>query len=614
MKNGNGTKKVNNNESVSSKWGSKQENSSMFPVLIRLTAYVQKYCLAVTGAIIAILVSTGLGLIPPWLVRYGIDNYISNNSSDYLWVIGAAMVGITLFQGLIDYIKKYITEYISQNIIHDIRVQLYAHLNRLSFAFFDHSRIGDIMSRVTADADTLRGFLANASVFISSNVLTILGILVIMISWDYRLAVLYLLMIPLMVFGMYQYSTGVRPLYRKVRKKFAHLNTIIQEDILGIEVIKLFAGEEKEQAEFKKANQQYTNFNIHAAKVSAFWMPYVNFFMGMGTALVIWYGGRLVISGTISIGVLVGFTSYIAMLLRPIRQTGMMINYSNQAVAAAERIFQILDTDSAIKDSPEALELPPLQGMVEFRNVSFSYQNEKRVLKNIDLQVDAGQTVAVVGPTGAGKSTLIHLLPRFYDPDQGQILIDNNDISKVEVDSLRKQVGIVLQDTYLFAASIKENISYGKPDAAMEEIVEAAKVAQIHNFIQGLPLGYETPVGERGVSLSGGQRQRLAMARVLLTDPRLLILDEPTSSVDAETEEKMQQALAAVIKGRTTFIIAHRLWTVRNADKIIVIKDGRIVEEGTHRELISKGGFYSQVNAKDLTVSQDSNSKGGEVQ
>ncbi len=590
----------------------KGRKKPMFPTLIRLAGYVRNHWLAVAGTVASVLLSTGLGLVPPWLIRYGIDNYIIGNKPQLLWIIGMAMIGTTLFQGLIDYLKRYLSEYIAQSIIHNLRYQLYKHLNKLSFAFYDYSRTGDLMSRVTADADILRGFLANASIFISGNILTIAGIFIVMISWDYRLGLLYLLILPLMVLGMYQYSTRVRPVFKRVRKVFSHLNEVVQEDLLGIEVIKLFGREEKEADEFKKVNQQYAGINITAARISALWMPYVNFFMGTGTALVIWYGGRLVINNIISLGILAGFLSYISMLLRPVRQTGMMINFSNQAVAAVERIFDILDTSSDIQNSADAYELPELQGKVEYRNVSFSYQNGKEVLRKINLQVEPGQTTAIVGPTGAGKSTLIHLLPRFYDPENGKILIDGHDIKQVTVESLRKQVGIVLQDTFLFAASIKENISYGKPDATIEEIVEAAKTAQIHEFIQSLPLGYETPVGERGVSLSGGQRQRLAMARVLLTDPRLLILDEPTSSVDAETEDRMQQALAGVIKGRTTFIIAHRLWTVRNADQILVVKDGQIVEKGTHQELINAGGFYSQVNQNNLETGKKGENRAGD--
>ncbi|MGM0411489.1 MAG: ABC transporter ATP-binding protein, partial [Bacillota bacterium] len=350
---------------------------------------------------------------------------------------------------------------------------------------------------------------------------------------------------------------------------------------------------------------------LEAAKVSAFWMPYVNFLMGLGTSLVVWYGGRLVIGKAITLGTLAGFISYISMLLRPVRQTGMMINFSSQAAAAAERIFEVMDKKSEVKELPGAHEIKDVKGKVEYKDVNFSYDKKKKVLKDINLDVNAGDTVAIVGPTGAGKSTLIHLLPRFYDPDQGEILIDGENIKNLTLESLREEIGIVLQHTFFFAASVKENITYGRPEANIEDIKKAAKIAQIHDFISSLPLGYETPIGERGVNLSGGQKQRLAMARVLLTNPALLILDEPTSSIDASTEEKMQKALKEVIKNRTTFVIAHRLWTVKNADKIIVIKDGKIVEKGKHEELLQRDGFYSEVHNKLEKSNVDTNDKAG---
>ncbi len=568
----------------------------MIPTLGRLGGYARRHWLKIAGAMVAVVISTALGLVPPWLIRYGVDTIILKGRTDRLVIIGLAMVGTAVLKGFFDFVKSYVSEYIAQTIIHDIRVNLYEHLTTLSFSFYDESRTGDLMSRLTADADSLRRFLGRVSTYVSENILTIAGILVVMMIWDYRLGMLYLLLLPFMVFGMTIYATRVRPMFRKVRRTFAALTHVVQENFVGIEVIKLFGREREEEKKFHAQNKQYIDINIEAAKVSALWMPYVHFLMGLGTALVVWYGGRLVITDVISLGTLAGFISYIAMLLRPVRQTGMMINFSSQAVAAAERIFEVMDTSSEIEDAPDAYDLPAVEGEVEVNDVSFSYRGGTQVLKDINIHVAPGQTVAIVGPTGAGKSTLLHLLPRFYDPDEGQILIDGHDIREVTLNSLRKQVGIVLQHTFLFGASIRENISYGKPEAPMDKIIECAKIAQIHEFIESLPLGYETPIGERGVNLSGGQKQRLAMARVLLTDPALLILDEPTSSIDAETEERMREAMKDVIKDRTTFVIAHRLWTVKHADKILVIKNGEIVEKGTHHELLSRGeGFYTDV-------------------
>ncbi len=574
----------------------KGRKTPMMPILLRLGSYARDHWKKVLGVMIAVFISTSLGLVPPWLIRYGIDNMIMTGNIERLWIIAAVMVGTALLKGVFDFVKSYVSEFIAQSIIHDIRVKLYEHLNNLSFSFYDESRTGDLMARITTDTETLHRFLGRVSSFVTENILTIIGILIIMLFWDYRLGLLYVMILPLMVFGMYMYSSRVRPMFRKVRKRFAKLTELVQENFVGMEVIKLFGREKQQEKKFNKQNREYVDISIKASKVSALWMPYVHFLIGLSTALVVWYGGRLVIQGTISIGMLAGFISYIAMLTRPVRQTGMMINLSSQATAASERIFDVMDMSPEVKDAPDAHKLPPVKGKVEYRDVSFSYKKGERVLKDINIKVEPGETVAIVGPTGSGKSTLLHLLPRFYDPDEGKISIDGHDIKEVTIDSLRKQVGIVLQHTFLFGASIRENISYGRPDASMDEIIRCAKIAQIHDFIGSLPLGYETPIGERGVDISGGQRQRLAMARVLLTDPGLLILDEPTSSVDVETEDRMQEAMKEVIKNRTTFVIAHRLWTVRNADKILVLKDGEIQERGAHKELLQKeDGFYRKI-------------------
>ncbi len=585
---------------------------NMGAALRRLASYALPHWPAVAGIVVMVIISTALALVPPWLIRYGIDELVIGNQPEYLWMLGLAMVGVVLLQGLVDFGTRYGSEYVSQNIIHDIRNELYEHLNRLSFAFYDWSRTGDIMSRVTADADALRQFFSNACIFISGNLLTLIGVFFIMLTWEPRLALLYLLVLPLMAHAMAAYAVKVRPMFTRVRRQLGQLTRMLQEDVVGVEVVKLFGREDREYEEFSRENEEYVQVNVMAAKVTALWMPYVTFLLGVATALVVWYGGRLVIQEVISMGTLMGFTGYIAMLMRPIRQTGMMISFGAQAVAAGERIFDVLDITPEIQDAPDAYDLPPVLGRVEYRNVQFSYEPGRPVLEDINLTARPGETVAIVGPTGSGKSTLIHLLPRFYDPDTGSVSIDGNDLRDVKVQSLRSQVGIVLQHTFLFGASIRENISYGRPDAGMDEVIRCARIAQLHDFVQSLPLGYETPVGERGVTLSGGQRQRLAMARVLLTDPQLLILDEPTSSVDAETEMRMQKALSAVMEGRTTFVIAHRLWTVRNADKIVMLKSGTIAEIGTHEELAAAGGFYSEVYQTVLRPDGEDDVKAGD--
>lgn len=567
---------------------------SSLTILIRLLGYLRSHWVKTTIVTVGALLSVGLGLLPPWLIRVGIEKALTGGRPSLLWMLAGTMVGSSLVKGGLDFLNRYLAEYVAQGVIHDLREELYSHFNRLSFSFYDRARTGDIMSRVTHDADRLRRFFSFISLNILSNLLTMLGILVVIFIWEPRLALVYLLMFPLMVHAMKTYAVKVRPLFGRARRQFGKLTTRVQEVLSGIKTVKLFGREEWARGRFQKENRDYVETNIEAGRLLARWMPYVNFLLGIFTALVVWYGGRLAITGAVSLGVLGGFISYIGMLTRPIRQTGMMINFSSQAAASAERIFEVLEIEPEIKDSPQAYKLPPGRGEVTYRDVSFSY-DEDEVLKGINLVAEPGETIALVGPSGAGKSTLVHLLPRFYEVDRGRITVDGNDIRGVTVDSLRERIGIVLQDTFLFASSIRENISYGAPEASVNDVIRVAKKAQIHRFIDSLPMGYETPVGERGVNLSGGQRQRLALARVLLTDPEILILDEPTSSVDVETEERIHSALEEVLESRTTFIIAHRLWTVRHADRILVLHDGKIVEKGTHRQLSGSGGFYSTI-------------------
>jgi len=557
------------------------------------------------GVALAALATTVVELAPPWIVRWSVDRLILGGQPERIWWAAGGLLILSLFQGGVDFMRLYLTAYTGQRIVFEIRNAIFEHLSRLSFSFYDRARTGDLMSRVTADVDVLNNFFGRAAVIVLTNLLTLLGILVVLIAWDWRLGLLYVCILPLIVLGMWAYARRVRPAMGMVRRKLADLSGVLQECLAGILVVKLFGREAFEQKRVDRQSELVLQANLQTARITSLWMPYPNIVMGVATGLLLWVGGRNVIAGVISLGTLIGFATYIQMLLRPIRQTGMMLNVVMQSLAAAERVFEVLDTQPDIQDAPDAYPLPAIEGHVRFEGVTFAYggsPDDAKTLRDVNLTAAPGEMVALVGPSGAGKTTLVHLLPRFYDPQQGRITIDGHDIRQVTVQSLRDAIGIALQTAFLFDASIGENIAYGNPHAAQEQIEWAARVVQIDDFIQSLPLGYGTPVGERGVRLSGGQKQRIALARVLLTNPRILILDEPTSSVDADTERRMQQALQEVRAGRTTFVIAHRLWTVQRADQILVLREGRIVERarGTeersaHEALLAAGGFYRQL-------------------
>ena len=560
------------------------------------------------GAVVMIslgfILSTLLSLTPAWLVKLSLDDFLTPEKSQYLWLMAAGMIGAVSVQGAIDFFIRYMAESRGQQVVYTIRQQLYRHFMRLSFSYFDQASTGDVMSRITADAETLQTFFGFASIHIIGNSLFIIGILVVMFFWSIELAILYICLLPFIIFGISRYTIKVRPAYGKSRKILGTLTDFIQEQLQGIQVIKLFGRQNQTVQAFDKSNQRFFQINLEAGKITSFWMPFVFVLMGLSTGVIIWYGGMQVIRGAISLGTLVGFTTYMGMMMRPIRQTGMLISRVLVSAASAERIFQVLDTDPQVKDCQGAVDVGSLAGKVCYRHVGFSYNHQTPVLKNINFCAEVGQTIAVVGPTGAGKSTLVHLLPRFYDVDEGEITIDGTPVKEMTLDSLRRNIGIVLQHPFLFNVSIKDNIRFAKPDASMAEIVSAACSAGIHDFISTLPKGYDTPVGERGVKLSGGQKQRISIARTLLMDPPLLILDEPTSSVDAQTDEQILTAIDTLTQNRTVFMIAHRLWTLKTADKILVLKGGQISQYGTHEELLDQPGLYREIYTLQVDTTQ----------
>jgi ATP-binding cassette subfamily B multidrug efflux pump len=575
------------------------------PILRRLLRYMRPHAGILAGVVLAALATTVVELAPAWIVRWSVDRFILGEQRERIWWAAGGLLALSFLQGGIDFVRLYLTAYTGQRIVFEIRNAIFEHLSRLSFSFYDRARTGDLMSRVTADVDVLNNFFGRAAVIVLTNLLTLTGILVVLIAWDWRLGLLYVCIMPLIALGMWAYARQVRPAMGRTRRRLADLSASLQESLVGILVVKLFGREGFEQKRVDRQSGMVLQANLQAARITSLWMPYANVIISAAAGLVLWIGGWNVIAGLISLGTLIGFTTYVQMLLRPIRQTGMMLNVTMRSLAAAERVFEVLDTQPDVRDAPDAHPLPPIEGHVRFEGVTFAYDTGPdggETLRDVNLEAAPGEMVALVGPSGAGKTTLVHLLPRFYDAQEGRIAIDGHDIRQVTVQSLRDAIGIALQTVFLFDASIGENIAYGNPHATQERIEWAARTVQMHDFIQSLPLGYGTPVGERGVRLSGGQKQRIALARVLLTDPRILILDEPTSSVDADTERRMQQALQKVRAGRTTFVIAHRLWTVQQADQILVLREGHTIERarGTkersaHEALMAAGGFYHQL-------------------
>ncbi len=579
-----------------------------WPLLKRLAHYVKSHLGLFAVTVSAAAFAAIFELLPPFLIRAAIDRCVLGEEGNLIWLWAAGLLAVSLLQGGVDFLRLYLTALLGQKIVFRIRNDLFTHLNRLSFSFFDRARTGDLMSRVTSDTDVLSMFFGRAGIIVLTNALFLIGVMVVLFSWNWILGLVYAAMLPVIVVAIRIYARKVRPAMGRVRKTLGLLGSTLQGTLAGIMIVKVFGRDKYEEKRFDRSSSKNLSAGVEAAKIQSLWMPFMNVFMGIGTGLILWVGGYGVIRGGISLGTLIAFTTYISMLLRPVRQTGMMMNVVMRSMAASERIFEVLDTIPEIADSPGALPLPPIQGIVKFDNVSFSYDGNNPVLIDVSLKALPGELVAVVGPSGAGKSTLVHLIPRFYNAERGSITLDGNDVREVTLDSLRRNVGIALQSVFLFDTSIRENIAYGSPGVSDREIERVARTAQIHDFIHSLPMGYGTPVGERGVRLSGGQRQRIALARVLLHDPRVLILDEPTSSVDAATERKLRDAFEVARKGRTTFVIAHRLGTVRHADRIIVLKNGRVEELGlpeagktAHEMLMDAGGLYSTLYSLQFT-------------
>jgi len=556
--------------------------------------YLRPYRAQLWGSLIFAWAAMGMTVLIPWLIGEAVNAVKDRNEPDLL-PLALAIVGAGILRLGLTVVRRVVAGKVSLAVEFDLRQQFYAHLQRLDLGFFDGQQTGQLMSRATVDLQSIRFFLGYGLIFITQNLLTITLAAAVMIAINPLLALVALIPAPFVILAATRYSQISRPAQQEVQQRIAELTAEAEENVSGIRIVKAFAREEHQLHRFQRVVARVFDQSIYTTRVQAFFSPLIGLLPQIGIALVLLVGGREVIDGSLSLGAFVAFYTYVAMLAGPMRSLGMALGMAQRAVASGNRMFEILDREPAIQSPPGAPELPAGGGAVELRGVTLRYNGGSPSLTAVDLAVAAGKTVALVGPSGSGKTSLVGLIARLYDPSEGTVLVDGADVRDVDIESLRSQIAFVADDSFLFTASVAENIAYAHQDASLEQIEAAARRAQADAFIRELPQGYETRVGERGLTLSGGQRQRVAIARALLADPRILILDDATSSVDATTEAAIKAGLREAMAGRTTFIIAHRLSTVSLADEIVVMDGGSIVDRGTHEELLAGCGFYREI-------------------
>ncbi len=563
--------------------------------LRRLADYLQPYHARLLLVAALVVVATVLGLAGPALLGRAIDAYVLHDDVEGLALMVALMTGVYVLQGVFTAVHGIIMTRVGQHFVADIRAALFRHFQALSMDYHDRHRVGDLMSRISNDSETINQILSNGLIQFTTNILSLGGIMVAMLLLNLPLAAGTLIILPVMLYITKLVTERTRRAFRGMQKNLGWLNAVMEENITGIRAVQAYAQEGAAIAQFQRASQAYRRVGIRADFITAALGPMFTTMMILTVAATALLGGWLALQDAVSVGVIAAFVIYIMNFFRPMRGIAMVYNQLQSALAGAERIFAVLDETPSVVDAPAAVPLRDIRGAVQFASVSFAYQPGELVLRDISLDVQPGQTIALVGPTGAGKTTIISLLSRFYDVSAGRICIDGQDIRSLTQDSIRAQLGIVLQDTFLFSGTVLENIRYGRLDATDDEVIKAARLANADSFIHLLPHDYQTQVSEKGHNFSQGQRQLLAIARAILADPRILILDEATSSVDTRTEVHIQEALLRLLEGRTAFVIAHRLSTIRNADQVLVINDQRIIERGTHDQLLAMGGFYAQL-------------------
>ncbi|HEX6383125.1 MAG TPA: ABC transporter ATP-binding protein [Anaerolineae bacterium] len=601
----------------------------------RAIRYLGRYPRLTLTATVALLIATAAQLAVPQLIQNIIDTIVNNvgnkaildapanvqqliaerlgldlaamrldlnNAPRAILIAAIIVVLFAIARGLFTFVQTYLSQALSQNIAFDLRNDLFAKIQRLSFSYHDRNRTGQLMIRATDDVERLRLFIGQGLLMALQAFILLAGTLVILLATNVQLTLVILPILPIAMIIFMVFGRIAQPLFQEVQIRLSRANTILQENLAGLKVVKAFVREPDEQARFKVSIDSLLEQRIRVSRTFSFLFPFIFLIANLGQAAILYFGGRQIVTGTFTLGEWQKFSLYLVYVFIPMGQLGFIISLMAQAAASAERIFEILDARNDVENKPDAVVLPQVNGRVEFDHVSFRYfPGGEPVLQNISFFAEPGQTVALLGATGSGKSTIINLIPRFYDVTEGRVLIDGYDVRDVTIESLRQQIGVVLQETTLFSGTIRENIAFGRPDATDDEVITAAKAAAAHDFIESFPQGYDTPVGERGSTLSGGQKQRIAIARALLLNPQILILDDSTSSVDLQTEYQIQQALDQLMAGRTSFVIAQRISTVLNADQILVLDKGQIVARGVHEELMESSPIYAEIYHSQLS-------------